>query len=251
MLSPFPKTASCVYSLGTGKIPCTTQKSYLHRKPQSPFSAQTIKARFKKALYTWQAQSDHRWSRTPWAILGRAPFHSHIQTAKLPPATSVGTKMSGIWVTVAQDAWNVHLLVSSIQKLLHGLYTMHMGEIKSLPQLKEHKKSVGLLSQNEDFTQEKKKKKKYWSKEFTYPEKTKKLSFTLYSQQRSAQQLPRNHHFITEIVHNNITNSDFSNYSPLKVAISTHSKSLWDLGSPATLRFPKSFPHIEDTAIIQ
>lgn len=69
MLSPSPKNASCVYSLGTGEIPCTTQKSYPHRKAQSSFSAQTIKARFKKAFYTWQVLPDHRWSRTAHAIL--------------------------------------------------------------------------------------------------------------------------------------------------------------------------------------
>lgn len=69
MVSPSPRNASCVYSLGTGEIPCTTQKSYPHRKPQSSFSAQTIKARFKKAFYTWQVLPDPRWSRTAHAIL--------------------------------------------------------------------------------------------------------------------------------------------------------------------------------------
>lgn len=140
MLSPFPKTGSCVYSLGTGKIPYPTEKSWLYRKPPSPFSAQMIKAHFKKVLYAWQAQQITDDQGMPWAILGRAPSQSCIWTAKPPPATSISTKTSQIGVTVGWDPWKVHLLGSKVQKLLHKSYKIGMGKNRSFPQLKEHRK---------------------------------------------------------------------------------------------------------------
>lgn len=199
MLSPFPKTASCVYSLGTGKIPCTTQKSYLHRKPQSPFSAQTIKARFKKALYTWQAQSDHRWSRTPRAILGRAPFHSHIQTPKLPPASSAAARRarSGLWcIRILGKFICLYPTPRSCSTARsQGIWVKpsHAPNWRGTEKVGVSSPKKGVLP--------KKGKKEIWSEEFTDPEKTskkKKLSCALYSHQKNAQRLPRNLHFITD-----------------------------------------------------
>lgn len=266
MLSPFPKTASCVYSLGTGKIPCTTQKSYLHRKPQSPFSAQTIRVHFKKALYTWQALPDHRWSRIPWAIWGRAPFHSYIRIAKLPPATTACTKTSRIWVMVGWDPWKVHLLASNVQKLLHDPYRTGMGETESLPQLKEQSGGVTPLPPSKNGGLPKKKKKKT-TKNQTKKNQTKPnhiLFWKMYLSREDkkscllsfipSRRIHGNYQetiILSPIVHNDTTNSDFSNNHSLNVAISSHSNSLWDPNAPIRLSFPRGFPHAGDTAIIQ
>lgn len=187
MLSSFPKTASCVYSLGTGKIPCPTRNSYLHRKPQSPFSAQRIKAHFKKALYAWQAQqiTDEQGCHGPfWGRLHLIHIPG-FWTAKLPPATSISTKTSQIGVTVDWDPWKVHSLVSRFQKLLHDPYKIGMGENRSLPQLKEHKWEFTLTKQ-EFYPRSKEKREKKLSEKFMYAEKTKKLSFAFYSWQKNA-----------------------------------------------------------------
>lgn len=224
MLSSFPKTASCVYSLGTGKIPCPTRNSYLHRKPQSPFSAQRIKAHFKKALYAWQAQqiTDEQGCHGPfWGRL-HLIYVPGFWTAKLPPATSISTKTSQIGVTVDWDPWKVHSLVSRFQKLLHDPYKIGMGENRSLPQLKEHKK-VGVYSHKTGVLPKKQRKKgkKNYQKNLCMQKRQKSclLPFIL---GRRMQLLPSFHYWQS----NDNTNSACSSNNPWKVTIPTHSKSL-------------------------
>lgn len=181
MLSPFPKTASCVYSLGTGKIPCPTQKSWLHRKLQSPFSAQMIKARFKKALYAWQAQqiTDDQGCHGPfWGGL-HLIHRSGLQSYLLPPV-SAPNKLD--WCYCGLGSSDSSFPVSKVQKLLHNPYTIGIGENRSFPQLKEHRK-VGVYSHKTGILPKKQRGKK--SEKFIYAEKT-KLVFCFYSWQKNA-----------------------------------------------------------------
>lgn len=186
-----------------------------------------IKVCFKKALYAWQAQqiTDDQ----EWAILGRAPSHSCIWTAKLPPATSISTKTSRIGVTVRWDPWKVHLFVSKVQKLLHNLYTIGVGENRSFPQLKEHREE-GVYSHKTEVLPKKQREKnqKKWCMQ-----KRQNLCFAFYSWQKNAQLLLSFDYWQS----NDNMNSACSNNNPWKLTILTHSTALWDPGCPSKITF--------------
>lgn len=141
MLSPFPKTASCVYSLGTGKILYPTQKSWLHRKPPSPFFSTNDKSSFLKKPFTLGKHS-----RTQMTKECPGPFWgglhlihvSGLQSYLLPPVSAPKqARLVLVWVGIlAKFIW----LVSKVQKLLHNSYTIGMGENRSFPRLQEHSK---------------------------------------------------------------------------------------------------------------
>lgn len=88
----------------------------------------------------------------------RAPFHSHIWTARLPLVTTVSTKKKQDLDYDGLGSLESSSACIKRSEAAHDLYTTDMGETKSLPQLEEHREA-GVYSLKMGVSPKKKKKK--------------------------------------------------------------------------------------------